>query len=115
MSMFRTILKVPLEEGSQLHVVVEDTQPAVFLSLHTEQGKNPSTRTTIRLSKIQAYRIAMFLAGVGNLDNTAERKPSVNKSNRYDKRDWDDMKTSPERKAPIVDIASRNLKGSDER
>lgn len=125
MPVFRTVLKVPLQEGSELHVVAEDASNVVYFSLHTNIGQNPSTRTTIRLTKAQSYRIAMFLAGLGNLDNTAERilvakANSAKVDHRFDdsdvdplpnppNKDWDDLKTPREK--PMRDITEISPKG----
>lgn len=77
MAVFRTVLKLPLSEGKELHIVLEDKSPLVILSLHEDARTSVSQRTTIKLSRQQAIRAAMFLAGIGNLDNSAVRSAST--------------------------------------
>ena len=71
MALFRSVLKLRLDEQRELHVVLEDRNPRVVFTLNEQISENFKERTTFILSRTAAQRLIMFIAGIRSLEEDA--------------------------------------------
>jgi hypothetical protein len=64
MAVFRSVLRVPIDEDHELHVVKEDTSPYLLLSLVHLGEAGVKVRLTLRLKDVDAGSMAKWILGV---------------------------------------------------
>ena len=68
MALFRSVYKLPLMEGKELHVVREDTNQTIIFSVVEDTTKAVRRRLTFEIPIKDAIKLARWMAGVTTLD-----------------------------------------------
>ena len=69
MAIFRSVMRFPINGNRALDVVLEDRNPRVIFTLGEKFSDSYRTRETFELTSKAAMRLAMFLAGVGTVED----------------------------------------------